>query len=91
MFLMLIFFCVGWHSCRYCLGTVLNTFAYEEEKQMRLQCQSMLAVAKNIFSHLGESQLISYMRYSLSWTSEYIHFETVNLVTLVSCGIENQI
>jgi len=54
-------FCVGWHACRYCLGTVLNTFAYEEEKQMRLQCQSMLAVAKNIFSHLGESQLISYM------------------------------
>lgn len=39
---------------RYCLGTVLNTFAYEEEKQMRLQCQSMLAVAKNIFSHLGD-------------------------------------
>ncbi|XP_069704363.1 cGMP-dependent 3',5'-cyclic phosphodiesterase-like isoform X2 [Periplaneta americana] len=39
---------------RYCLGTVLNTFAYEEEKQMRLQCQSMLSVAKNIFSHLGD-------------------------------------
>lgn len=39
---------------RYCLGTMLNTFAYEEEKQMRLQCQSMLAVAKNIFSHLGD-------------------------------------
>lgn len=58
MFLMLIFL---WHACRYCLGTVLNTFAYEEEKQMRLQCQSMLAVAKNIFSQLGESQLISCM------------------------------
>ncbi|PNF17627.1 cGMP-dependent 3',5'-cyclic phosphodiesterase [Cryptotermes secundus] len=39
---------------RYCLGTMLNTFAYEEEKRKRLQCQSMLAVAKNIFSHLGD-------------------------------------
>jgi hypothetical protein len=55
------FFLVEWHACSYCLGTVLNTFAYEEEKQMWLQCQSMLAVAKNIFSHLGELQLISYM------------------------------
>lgn len=28
---------------------------------------------------------------SVSWTSEHFHFETVNLVTLVSCGNKNQI
>lgn len=50
---------LNYHACRYCLGIVLNTFAYEEEKQMRLQCQSMLAIAKNIFSHLGKLQLIT--------------------------------
>jgi hypothetical protein len=56
-------FVMCWHAYRYCLGTVLNTFAYEEEKQLRLQCQSMLAVAKNIFSHLGELQLYLLMKF----------------------------
>jgi hypothetical protein len=61
---------MGWLAFRYCLGTVLNTCAYEEEKQMRLQCQSMLAVAKNIFSHLGELQVVySYLRNFMSVSS----------------------
>ncbi|PSN41047.1 cGMP-dependent 3' [Blattella germanica] len=37
---------------RYCLGVVLNTFAYEEEKRMKLQCENLLIVARNIFSHM---------------------------------------
>lgn len=30
----------------------------EEEKRLREQCQSLLAVAKNLFSHLGNLQQI---------------------------------
>ncbi|KAJ9580092.1 hypothetical protein L9F63_004234, partial [Diploptera punctata] len=40
------------HVFQYCLGIVLNTYAYEEEKRMKLQCENMLQVAKNIFSHM---------------------------------------
>lgn len=39
---------------RYCIGTVLNALAYEEEKRLKLQCQSLLSVAKNLFSRLGD-------------------------------------
>ncbi|XP_067009440.1 cGMP-dependent 3',5'-cyclic phosphodiesterase [Anabrus simplex] len=38
---------------RFCLGTVLNTVAYEEEKRLKKQCQSLLSVARNLFSRLG--------------------------------------
>jgi hypothetical protein len=85
-------FVMGWHACRYCLGTVLNTFAYEEEKQMRLQCQSMLAVAKNIFSRLGELQLISScrLRNFISWTSVLISLHGKYSYTDLPLNQENQ-
>ncbi|XP_063234184.1 cGMP-dependent 3',5'-cyclic phosphodiesterase-like [Bacillus rossius redtenbacheri] len=38
----------------YCSGTLLNTFAYEEEMRLKVQCQSLLAVARNLFAHLGD-------------------------------------
>ncbi|KAF4517970.1 hypothetical protein B566_EDAN005337 [Ephemera danica] len=36
----------------YTLGTLLNTLAYEEEKRLKIQCQSLLTVARNLFTHL---------------------------------------
>lgn len=37
----------------YTLGTLLNTLAYQEEKRLKIQCQSLLTVARNLFTHLG--------------------------------------
>lgn len=42
---------------RVTLGVLLNTMAYEEEKRLRTQCQSLLAVARNLFTHLGNIYL----------------------------------
>nr|XP_018897248.1 PREDICTED: cGMP-dependent 3',5'-cyclic phosphodiesterase-like [Bemisia tabaci] len=39
---------------RYCLSLVLSTLNYEEEKRLRIQCQQLLQVAKNLFSNLGD-------------------------------------
>lgn len=33
---------------------ILRTMAYEEEKRLREECNSLLTVAKNLFTHLGE-------------------------------------
>lgn len=38
---------------RQVLGTLVSAVELEEERRLRLQCQSLLAVAKNLFSHLG--------------------------------------
>ena len=42
---------------RFVLGTLLNTVALEREKRLKNQCQSLLTVAKNLFTHLGEYHL----------------------------------
>ncbi|KAG8227337.1 hypothetical protein J437_LFUL003326 [Ladona fulva] len=34
-------------------GILLNTLAYEEERRLRIQCQSLLTVARNLFTHLS--------------------------------------
>jgi len=39
---------------RVCVGILLNTFAYEEEKRLRGQFQKLLTVAKNMFTHLDD-------------------------------------
>ncbi|XP_071454561.1 cGMP-dependent 3',5'-cyclic phosphodiesterase-like [Hetaerina americana] len=39
---------------QYTLGIILNTLSYEEEKRLRIQCQSLLTVARNLFSHLSD-------------------------------------
>ncbi|GAB6033257.1 cGMP-dependent 3',5'-cyclic phosphodiesterase [Chamberlinius hualienensis] len=39
---------------KYTAAVLLNTLAYEEEKRLKLQCQSLLTVAKNLFSHLDD-------------------------------------
>ncbi|XP_046389171.1 cGMP-dependent 3',5'-cyclic phosphodiesterase-like isoform X2 [Ischnura elegans] len=36
------------------LGIILNTLAYEEERRLRIQCQSLLTVARNLFTHLSD-------------------------------------
>lgn len=40
-------------SFRQVLGTLVGAVELEEERRLREQCQSLLAVAKNLFSHLG--------------------------------------
>ncbi|CAL4063774.1 unnamed protein product [Meganyctiphanes norvegica] len=39
---------------KYTIGVLLNTLAYERERQARTQCQSLLTVAKNLFIHLDD-------------------------------------
>lgn len=39
--------------CRQVLGTLVGAVELEEERRLRVQCQSLLSVAKNLFSHLG--------------------------------------
>ncbi len=48
-------------QCVYCasrphrvaLGILENTLAFEEERRLKKQCQSLLTVARNLFTHLG--------------------------------------
>lgn len=42
---------------RQVLGTLVGVIELEEERRLREQCQSLLAVAKNLFSHLGTCPL----------------------------------
>ncbi|CAG9825144.1 unnamed protein product [Phaedon cochleariae] len=39
---------------KYCLALLLNTRECEEERRLKQQCQSLLAVARKLFSHLGD-------------------------------------
>ncbi|CAH2016212.1 unnamed protein product [Acanthoscelides obtectus] len=39
---------------RYCLAILLNTRECEEERRLKQQCQSLLTVARKLFSHLGD-------------------------------------
>lgn len=39
---------------RYCLTLLLNTRECEEERRLKQQCQSLLLVARKLFSHLGD-------------------------------------
>uniref|UniRef100_A0A1B6DJA3 Phosphodiesterase n=1 Tax=Clastoptera arizonana TaxID=38151 RepID=A0A1B6DJA3_9HEMI len=39
---------------RYCVGTLVNTIAYEEHKRLHLSCHSLLTGARNLISHLGD-------------------------------------
>ncbi|XP_075225632.1 cGMP-dependent 3',5'-cyclic phosphodiesterase-like [Lycorma delicatula] len=39
---------------RYCLGTIANTLAYEDEKRLHQQCQTLLFGASNLFSRVGD-------------------------------------
>lgn len=39
-------------SC--CLTTLLNTLSYEEEFRLKTQCQSLLTVARKLFTRLGD-------------------------------------
>ncbi|XP_054260825.1 cGMP-dependent 3',5'-cyclic phosphodiesterase-like [Macrosteles quadrilineatus] len=39
---------------RHCLGTILNTLAYEEQKRLHLRCYSLLKGARNLITHLGD-------------------------------------
>lgn len=41
-------------TLRYCLTLLLNTRQCEEEKRLKNQCQSLLSVARKLFSHLGD-------------------------------------
>lgn len=47
---------------RHCLGTILNTLAYEEQKRLHLRCYSLLKGAKNLITHLGKSRLSDYIK-----------------------------
>ncbi|KAF7283462.1 cGMP-dependent 3',5'-cyclic phosphodiesterase-like [Rhynchophorus ferrugineus] len=38
---------------RYCLSLLLNTRQCEEERRLKTECQSLLLVARKLFSHLG--------------------------------------
>ncbi|XP_018319534.1 cGMP-dependent 3',5'-cyclic phosphodiesterase [Agrilus planipennis] len=38
---------------RYCLTIMMNTASSEEEARLKRQCQSLLMVARKLFSHLG--------------------------------------
>lgn len=40
-------------------GLLLNTLALEEEKRLKQQCQSLLSVAKKLFTHLGKSVIVN--------------------------------
>ncbi|XP_059476032.1 cGMP-dependent 3',5'-cyclic phosphodiesterase-like [Neocloeon triangulifer] len=40
------------NCCLTLLGIILNTMSYEREKRLKMQCQSLLTVAKNLFTHL---------------------------------------
>ncbi|KAJ8951186.1 hypothetical protein NQ314_007726 [Rhamnusium bicolor] len=39
---------------KYCLTLLLNTRECEEERRLKQQCQSLLSVARKLFSHLGD-------------------------------------
>lgn len=39
---------------KYCLTVLLNTREMEEECRLKKQCQSLLSVARRLFSHLGD-------------------------------------
>lgn len=39
------------------LGRLVSAVEYEEEKRQREQCQSLLAVAEKLFSHLGKTEI----------------------------------
>ncbi|KAG5889012.1 hypothetical protein JTB14_033941 [Gonioctena quinquepunctata] len=39
---------------RYCITLLLNTRECEEERRLKQQCQSLLLVARKLFSHLGD-------------------------------------
>lgn len=39
---------------RFCLPLLLNTWNCQEEQRIKVQCQSLLAVARRLFSHLGD-------------------------------------
>ncbi|XP_046438368.1 cGMP-dependent 3',5'-cyclic phosphodiesterase-like [Daphnia pulex] len=43
------------HQCfQQVLGTLVGAVELEEERRLRVQCQSLLSVAKNLFSHLDD-------------------------------------
>ena len=46
---------------RYVLGTLVKAVELEEEKRLREQCQTLLKVAKNLFSHLGKDRLEAFV------------------------------
>ncbi|KZS09939.1 putative cAMP and cAMP-inhibited cGMP 3',5'-cyclic phosphodiesterase 10A [Daphnia magna] len=47
------------HQCfQQVLGTLVGAVELEEERRLREQCQSLLAVAKNLFSHLDDVELL---------------------------------
>lgn len=39
---------------KYCLMLLLNTRECEEERRLKHQCQTLLTVARKLFSHLGD-------------------------------------
>uniref|UniRef100_T1J3H1 3',5'-cyclic-GMP phosphodiesterase n=1 Tax=Strigamia maritima TaxID=126957 RepID=T1J3H1_STRMM len=39
---------------RYTRSILINTLAFEEERRLKIQCQSLLTVAKNLFRHLDD-------------------------------------
>lgn len=41
-------------SFRFCLTVLLNTTTSEEETKTKKECQALLGVAKQLFSHLGD-------------------------------------
>lgn len=41
--------------CRYTVGMLVNTATAERERRLRTQCQALLNVAQNLFTHLGKS------------------------------------
>ena len=43
-------------TSRHVLGTLVTTVKLEEERRLREQCQSLLKVAKKLFSHLGNKK-----------------------------------
>ena len=45
------------HCYRVVGGILSSALALEEETRLRRQCQSLLTVAKNLFSHLGMVQM----------------------------------
>ncbi|XP_065343189.1 cGMP-dependent 3',5'-cyclic phosphodiesterase-like [Cloeon dipterum] len=44
--------------CLTLLGIIINTMSYEREKRLKNQCQSLLTVAKNLFTHLGDMDVL---------------------------------
>lgn len=65
---------------RFCLPVITNTSKLEEEARIKKQCQSLLHVARKLFSHLGD--LSDLLREIMSEARRLTHAERCSLFLL---------